>query len=263
MYVPFSVFYQAFVVKQWCLLCLGVQLVLMTGFLWSLNSYWWGHNKFSFSVNNAIYFTISFIMPATCWFLIKPSLLKYKDMEIATTSFKRLVFNPDTFKSLLQAQPAAADGWQNIGIGLGNLHAENTIIKVCNPYCRPCAKAHPLLEEIIVNRPNYSLKIIFTVSSDINDIKNNPTKHLLSIASRNNPSEIHTALNDWYLTEEKNYDQFSKKYPLEKDISAANENLIKMQEWCNASFISHTPTIFVNGHRIPDNYSIDDLQYVL
>ncbi len=36
-----------------------------------------------------------------------------------------------------------------------------------------------------------------------------------------------------------------------------------MRNWCDAEHITHTPTIFINGHELPKEYSIDDLTEVL
>jgi len=51
-----------------------------------------------------------------------------------------MLFNPEIFNGLMQLQPVVTDGWQDIGITIGNPEATNTIIKVCNPYCGPALK---------------------------------------------------------------------------------------------------------------------------
>ena len=38
---------------------------------------------------------------------------------------------------------------EGLGISIYNESAKYHIIKVCNPYCGPCAKAHPVLEDLV------------------------------------------------------------------------------------------------------------------
>ena len=36
-----------------------------------------------------------------------------------------------------------------------------------------------------------------------------------------------------------------------------------MKNWCDEAEITGTPTIFINGKRLPDNYRIDELKNIL
>jgi len=94
----------------------------------------------------------------------------------------RACYDPETFSTSQQA--IAPDGYQHIGITIGNLQAKNTIIKVCNPYCAPCARAHPVLDEIIRNNPHVKLKLIFAATNGKNDIRGIVARHLLAISKR-------------------------------------------------------------------------------
>ena len=86
------------------------------------------------------------------------------------------------FEALLAKQKkitASADG---LGIIVGNPNATNTIIKVCNPYCGPCAKAHPAIHDLIKENENIKVQILFTATAKENDKRSKPVKHLLAIA---------------------------------------------------------------------------------
>ena len=41
------------------------------------------------------------------------------------------------------------------------------------------------------------------------------------------------------------------------------KKLETMGTWCTGAEITATPTIFVNGHRLPENYDIEELRYIL
>ncbi|HEY5464653.1 MAG TPA: vitamin K epoxide reductase family protein [Hanamia sp.] len=263
-YILFSVYYQWKVVKQWCPLCLTVQAVLFLELVWSVINFW--HHPFlPIASLHIIILPIAYCLslPIILWYIIKPLLLKAKDEPVYKAAYKRLLYNPETFDNLLQQQASAPDGYQNMGIEIGNPDAVNTIIKVCNPYCGPCAKAHPVIEEIIHNNKNVKLKLIFTASNDTNDKRGIVAKHLLAINKRNEPLQTEQALDDWYLAPKKDYDAFASKYPLNGEIKQQENEIEKMKVWCKEAEITGTPTFFINGKRLPETYKIDELKYIL
>jgi protein-disulfide isomerase len=162
----------------------------------------------------------------------------------------------------LQQQEKAPDGWQQLGITIGNSSATNHIIKVCNPYCGPCAKAHEVLEELL-HQKNVKVTILFNATNNENDIKALPTRHLLAIAALGDNTKTRQALDHWYLSERKDYELFANRYPMNGELNEQIEKIKKMQEWCSRAAITHTPTIFLNGHRLPENYTLEEIKDIL
>ncbi|MEP6927226.1 MAG: vitamin K epoxide reductase family protein [Ginsengibacter sp.] len=264
-YILFSIYYQWKVVKQWCPLCLTVQAVLAMELIWSIVNFW----QHPFLLTTGGYWNILLItgycllISLTAWYILKPLILKAKNESVYNAAYKRLLYNPETFNHLLQQQQPAPDGYQNIGITIGNPDAANTIIKVCNPYCWPCAKVHPVLDEIIHNNKNVKLKLIFTASNDANDIRGIIAKHLLDINAMKNPLQTQQALDDWYLTDKKDYELFAAKYPLNSQLKKQEKQIDEMKDWCREANIRATPTLFVNGRKLPESYSVKELKYIL
>ena len=151
----------------------------------------------------------------------------------------------------------------NLGITLGNKDAKNTIIKVCNPYCAPCARAHEELKELLENNKDIKVQVIFNATNAPDDKRSAPVKHLLAIASKGNEVEIEKAMDDWYLSPDKNYEVFAGKYHMNGELKKQDEKIHEMAAWCTATDIAYTPSIFVNGHLLPESYKIDDLKYIL
>lgn len=189
--------------------------------------------------------------------------VKAKDEPVYKAAYKRLLYNPETFNNLLQQQPIAPDGYQNMGITIGNPDAVNTIIKVCNPYCGPCAKAHPVLDEIVHKNKDVKAKLIFTASNDDNDKRGIVAKHLLAINARQNAKKTEQALDDWYLADQKDYDVFAVKYPMNGELKQQEKHLDEMEKWCKEGEITATPTYFVNGYRLPSGYNINEIRNIL
>lgn len=123
-------------------------------------------------------------------------------------------------------------------------------------------KAHPVLDEIIHNNPNVKVKLIFTASNDEGDIRGNTARHLIAI-NKNDPAGTEKALNEWYLADKKDYQIFSAKYPLNGEIKEQEAEIEKMKNWCDKAEILFTPTIYVNGYRLPEKYSIEELRFIL
>ncbi len=280
-YIVFSIYYQYKVVKQWCPLCLAVQAILLLEFIWATTNFWL--NNPSSQISSPFPFPLgrigwAVLLPVVIWYLLRPVLLAAKNAPIYNAAYKRLLYNPEIFKSLLQQQTIAPDGWQNLGIDIGNPNAQNTIIKVCNPYCGPCAKAHPVLEEIVKHNTNVKVKVIFTATNAKTDRAGKPVKHLLAIAAQQNLQTTEKALDDWYMAPKKDYEVFAAKYPLNQNINN-NKNISTQQsspyppplgeiegavdlmsKWCADAEITGTPTIFINGRRLPETYRINELK---
>ena len=267
-FVIFSIYYQWRVVKAWCLLCLSVQLVLTVELVWvifnfSFVSYSFANKLLGILFNSKWNILLCSLLPIVIWFGIKPFLVRVRDADLYAAAYKRLQYNPEIFESILIQQPKAPDGWQNIGIDIGNKDAKNIIVKVCNPYCGPCAKVHPMLEAIIKQNDNVKLKIIFTAKNTENDPGSIVVKHLLMIAAQKDKQSMQKAMDDWYYAEKKDYETFSQRHCITSDLNEYGSDLDSMSKWCSDAEIAFTPTIFVNGYRLPENYTISELTSIL
>ena len=264
-YILYSLYYQWKIVKQWCPLCLTVQGVLGAELIWAITFYW--QNAFlpeSATLISAIVPLIFCLtLPIALWYALKPLFLKAKNEPMYKAAYKRLLYNPDTFNNLLQQQASAPDGYENLGITVGNPDATTTIIKVCNPYCGPCAKAHAAIHEILHNNKDVKLKLIFTASNDEEDERGSVARHLLAISKKGDVVQATKALDDWYLADKKDYAAFAERYPLNGEIKEQKMMVDDMNTWCNSAEIIGTPTFYINGKRLPQTYSIDELKFIL
>lgn len=259
-YVFFSLYYQWKVVKQWCPLCLGVQGVLLINSLLSVRFLMLNPESLDDIATYPILLmiTIGFISFATTYNLIVV-LKKARNAENYERKWKRLHYNPDIFGYLLSKSDKITHPVDDLGIVVGNPNARNEIVKVCNPYCGPCSKAHPVLAQIIKANSDIKVRIIFTASGEMDDIRTAPVSHLLAIQQKYGEMKVHQALDDWYLPEIKHYEAFAAKYPINGELKEQQDKIVAMRDWCNAMKIRATPTIYVNGNELPENYRIVDL----
>ena len=259
-YTVFSIYYQWRIAKQWCILCLAVQLLLVLGAAHALVFY----NLQTPIANPAsLYLLFIFLLTPLAWYTIKTSLQNLQKAKTKERQHQRLKFDTEIFDTLLKKQKKITHSADGLGIGLGNMEATYEIIKVCNPYCGPCSKAHPEIEKILDQNKNVKARIIFTARNDENDNSVFPAKHLLAIAGKQNEKQTKRALDDWYMADKKDYQIFAAKYPMNGELKQQGEKIEMMDKWCRATEIRYTPTFFVNGYKLPNEYSIRDLAYFL
>ncbi|MGJ1432281.1 vitamin K epoxide reductase family protein [Sphingobacterium spiritivorum] len=144
-YIFYSVYYQWQVVRQWCPLCLVVQALLLLSGMLSL----------FYILDNGLQvaepypaFTLLLIGFSVLLLFNKavPLLKDARESKAYERKWKRLRYNPDVFNMLLRKELQIELSVQDLGIVIGDPNAKHEVIKVCNPYCGPCSKAHPELE---------------------------------------------------------------------------------------------------------------------
>ncbi|MBB6270901.1 putative membrane protein/thiol-disulfide isomerase/thioredoxin [Pedobacter cryoconitis] len=262
-FVLFSVYYQWRIAKQWCVLCLSIQGVLVLQLVTAFLNDW--HVlitiKTLLPVANFIFLAciISFIIVN----LLLPALRSTKENKSNLAELQRLKHNPQIFEALLEKQKKITGNTDGLGILLGNSEAIYKLIKVCNPYCGPCAKAHLPIDELLQSHPDLQVQIIFTAENIDCDIRATTVKHLLAIAKNNSESTVKKALDEWYLAKTKDYKLFAIKFPMNGELKQQDANVEAMSQWCNDNNIMFTPTFFVNGYQLPEMYSISDLKYLI
>ncbi|NII83142.1 vitamin K epoxide reductase family protein [Pedobacter sp. SG908] len=266
-YVPYSILYQWKIVKAWCRLCLMIQSLLFAQFLIVLCS-----DHF----DTALLFSLSpfrwdglltFAAIGLLCILLADQFLKLAiSNKLHKSELKeslKIKLDPIVFDSALKRQKPVNASTESLGILLGNPTSSNKIIKVCNPYCEPCARMHPILDGLLEQVADLSIQILFTASTNEKDERNKPVKHLLAIYESNGETLVRHSLDDWYNVPMKDYDRFAEKYKIEGDLNRQVEKVEKMHDWCKSMEIAYTPTIFFNGYQLPDAYTIKDIEYLL
>jgi len=252
--VVLSTYYQSVVIKQWCRFCIIVQATL---FMEASIAFLGGFHLIGLEPTSIPLLVALLIMPIPVWNWLKPLFEKEKEANLYKRGLQKIKNNPDLFVGLLQKSRKIETSVEGLGISLRNDTARYDVIKVCNPYCGPCAKAHPVLDELY-QKGLINLQIIFTASAEENDRRYNPVSHLMAI-HKTNPNGILKALDDWYMADQKDYGVFAGKYPMNGEIQQQKARIKEMRGWCEVEKITRTPTVFINGYELPKEYSIKDL----
>ncbi|QIL40272.1 thioredoxin domain-containing protein [Pedobacter sp. HDW13] len=263
-YTIYSVTYQ-YKVKNWCILCCSVQVLLwlelLSNIIFESGQPNFNLSLFSLSFREYLILGISFLTPVFLWAFLKPYFLNTAKLRLVQQQLKKFKYNVDLFKQVLTNQRHYIIGDDVMPIILGNPEAETVITMVSNPFCEPCGKAHQVIDEWLATRDDIQLKVVFTTSNDNNDRGTRVARHVSALSLLLDKTIAEKALKDWYKHDTKKYEDWAKKYPVSfnGEISSIEE---KQRAWCAMAEITFTPTIFINGYKLPEPYRLEDVSYL-
>lgn len=253
-----SLYYQYFKLKNWCVFCLWIAVILTLEFtIFRIIPV-----SGKLEIQDLLVFAIFFAASILAWILLKPFLLGQNTLYAYKRKLANFKSDKEVFSHLLSGSKKVSSSPVGLGITLTNQASNYQVLKVCNPYCGPCARAHPILEHLH-DQGIIDLQILFIPDENPESIKTKTINHILSISQENDSFTTKKALDSWYSANQKDFVKFTEKYQVRTSVKENETNLSDMRAWCVQEEISRTPTIFINGHLLPESYSIDDLQLVL
>jgi protein-disulfide isomerase len=258
-YTFWSVWYQ-YRTKNWCVLCCAVQALLWLQFVvFATGS---GYTRPVLEKTTIMAMLFSFLIPIAVWAFVKPFMLKAEQLGPLKMQLKKFKYNGALFNQVLTNQPRFSVPNDIMPIVLGNVESETIITMVSNPFCGPCATTHKTLDQWLNTRDDIQVKIVFTTANHDDDPRTKVARHLSALSLLGDKRRVEQALNDWYDSAKKDYDTWAKKYPMK--VNDEMELVTQRQkEWCELTEVTFTPTILVNGYKLPDPYMLDDIKYLL
>lgn len=250
-YPLFSIYYQGIVLKKWCPMCLGVQLILITEFVLLLPQL----SRLTFAFDSVSRFVLTFLVITIIYTLY--ILFRREQMSGEMHYYKYLGFkkNPDILRMFLINQPYYEIPLAESNLVFGSRNASVKITAFLSLHCSHCARAFEKIrnmlnenEDILVNLLliTFDNKMLTTLYNN-----NRQGKELESIK----------LLEQWF-----NADPYSRTkiteglcIPEESDSSnRISEETGRLFKECN---VLGTPTFFINGYKLPAQYEIDDIKY--
>ncbi|MFK5878307.1 MAG: vitamin K epoxide reductase family protein [Flavobacteriaceae bacterium] len=258
----YSIYYQAIVVKKWCLLCLGI-----VGTLWvqaaivlvNTNS----TAAFSFSTKTVLITSFSFLLIATLSTYLMPKFKSLKELNKTKIDYFKFKRNFNLFNTLLEKSKTYNTSISTVQeIVFGNTKAALNITVITNPFCGHCKGVHTLIEDIL---KKHSKEVQICVRFNVNT--NNAESDVVKITSK--LLEIYQT--DTQTCLEAMHEVYGKIAPenwikkwgdcKEKELNL--DVLNKENEWCKNNNINFTPEILINGKPYPQEYDRNDLIYFI
>jgi len=258
-YTFYSIGYQ-FKTKNWCFLCCTVQVLLWVEFL--ISAFTTGFLFPVFTVDLVLALAFSFGFFIFGWAFLKPYFLKANQSDTLVKQLNIFKYNFDIFDQALKSQPRFAVGKELMPIILGDPEAKTIITMVSSPFCGPCAKAHQVMDDLLRYNEDIQVKIVFSTANHPNDPNTEIAKHLSSLSRLQDKTIVEHALNKWYKAANKDYKVWASNFPVVID-GAADVVTQNQKEWCEMADITVTPTILINGYKLPSIYHLEDIRYLL
>jgi uncharacterized membrane protein len=250
-YPMFSVYYQGFVLKKWCPLCLGVQMVLVAEFILLLPQF----SDMHFSFNGISIFILTFLTTGIIYSLTIMYLREMMSNEVHKYKYLSLKKNPLVLTALLFNQKYYDIPVTDTSLIFGSKDSPLKITAFLSLNCSHCARAFNKIKDFLKSEVKIGINVVLVTSDK--EILN--TLYYLNKNKKEN--EAVDLLDRWYSTDLYSRQSFSENYciPDITDIynGVRNDN-IKLFKECN---VIGTPTLFINGYMLPNQYDIDDFKY--
>jgi uncharacterized membrane protein len=262
-----SIYTQAVKLKEWCALCLCIVAVLVGQII--IATYFQFNYELSTLTPNSqflipfIAFAITTLILTIIYLPIKQLIKINSKNKQELASFKKWKTDANLFMAQWEKEDTCDNTiWEN-DLLIGNAEPPIRITIACNPYCSPCASAHKKLDELI---EKHSKKISLQVRLLCNlengaDDRTIAVKAILQQAQvLKTNAELQAMLTDWF--EWMNYEKWNTKWKTSDDIDVTNI-LVKHKDWNNETGITHTPTFFINGRKLPGRYDIKEIENMI
>jgi uncharacterized membrane protein len=251
-YTLWSIYYQAFVVKEWCPLCVSIQALLWIEFfinppIFSLNI-----NLFPFQG-----LFISFLITPILWSFLKKPLQKSLQTDSLYVEFQKLKHDPEYINTLLSKEVFLPPFFKGMNIiEFGNPLASNNLILVLNPTCASCRVSYLTAKRLLEMNMDIKVQIVLATSLAIEDEAGRIARIILSQVSDN---DIKNTIDEWFKDSTKNINKWLKRIETKAENNDGRQQIEMHVRWLELTGISEAPVKFLNNHEIPKVYLADDL----
>lgn len=245
----YSIYYQWAVRKKWCPLCLGIVVVLLAEFVLL-------YRNITTDFQPGDLFIVAMCFLAVTVLLLTYSAFLRADTEAfkSNASFLKLKRDPSVFENALGRMER-----KDVPIGVhsfivGEPGAPSTITAFLSLTCNPCKRAFIKLDELLSSTNDYKLDVVLsTKDAQVFD-------QFYYIYQTRGPAVFLEALRNWYASNGEVNLKASYGVPADyvNPDSARQEHIAVFMQ----SGIEFTPTIFIQGYKIPSSYDIEDLAYL-
>jgi uncharacterized membrane protein len=255
-----SIYTQAVKLKEWCALCLCIVAVLLGQIVTAFMQF----DVVNFAVYEPyLFFAIATALLTIAYLPIKQLIKTNNKNKQELASFKKWKTDASLFMAQWEKEPSCNNIiWEN-DLLIGNADAPIRITVACNPYCAPCAKAHKELDKLIERYPSkISVQVrLLCNPTNAEDKRTIAVKAIMQqavVLKTNN--ELQAMLADWF--EWMDYEKWSGKWKDNNNIDVTSA-LLKHEVWNSETGVTHTPTFFVNGKKLPSRYNIIDIEKMI
>ncbi len=256
-YTFWSIWYQKNQAKQWCPLCLTV---ITTLWLLFINNFLFGLIQFpAWHFSDILKVMSLYLIPFLLSTLLISNFSKQNKITNLHHEINSLKANEDIFLALLKQQPKFEINRSTSKILFGDPNSSVLVSILTNPHCGPCSQLHKRIEKLLQETNNkLCIQYLFCSFSS----KLDSSCHALIACYLNN--SIHKAkeiFHEWYESGRNHRESFFTKFGFQTASEEVQHEFESHSHWKKTSGLHLTPTILVNGFKLPELYKIEDLKY--
>lgn len=261
--IAYSLWQQAYKIKEWCRLCLVVSGVL------AIQAIFFGYlfydgllNPLAVSLPEAVITLLLFGLAGSLLLLLKQVLQEKNQAVQNEIAAARIKNSPDVFKSLLFKQRQVDVAPFKNDFMIGSPDAPIQLTMAVNLYCGHCKTELEQAKDLLNTYPDQvNLSLRFLKSGDDGKTSRVLLKSWLQQSGEqsNGVPNGQTLIDKWYGVMDA--DKFKESHAVNGVVSdtETEEYLQTHYSWVKSSGITKTPTTFVNGFELPAAYRLKDL----
>lgn len=257
-YVIWSLWFQHFRAHTWCPLCLLVQCVFVfQAIIYSIVYYNCLGGEEILTIHGFLIVSFSYLATILILHNLLAIISKARQTEYWRSGLCNFKLRREVFDSILQQQNHYEVD-STSGIRFGNPDASYRLTILTNPYCNPCAAMHARISDIKLS--DCCIEMFFASFGQ----KYDRICRLLIAAYLQLGVECAWQLYaQWYDGGKLKGEVFFEELCLDDTMDAVTEEYQRHIEWCKQTGFSVTPTILVNGYRMPQIYNVDEFKTLL
>lgn len=261
-YTFFSIYYQAVIVRRWCILCLLVQVVLWgEGGVIALA---WHTGQLTLSTTDWLYAAPVLITPALVWFSLKPLVVTTKAYQQLKISQQKFLEHPLFFETLLGQSQSVIHPSPEQNILLSEEPSALTVTIILSPTCYPCKLTFQealKLERKLMGEVTVAVRFSATTASDA--VATAVAEHV--IALRQAGLDGVAALAEWYAQDDPDLTIWKARFALPSIVEKHNATplLLQHQKWCQQHQFNYSPIVFIGDRLLPPQFTPADIELYL
>lgn len=251
-----SPLYQKFFVKKWCALCLLTVLILIIQFLFLLFRGVYGNvinetlNIYAIVILGLLF--CSYALITTSFFYLSKGYRHYLKDQFLIKNYMEIKYNSGVAELLLNSEQKLSSD-SNTVLVFGNPQSDKIITVVSNPFCISCIANHSELNKI--NLMDYRIEYVLTSFSEDLLYANH---QIIAFYHKFGSDKTWDLLTKWY--EDRNK-QPSFFYDFNLNSEDGKDEVIRQLSWITKENIISTPSVFLNGKKLPIQYNVSDIPY--
>lgn len=259
LYGLWSVYYQWRIAKSWCVLCVIVQVIIWIMGLIAIFSCM--AVPYAFGLGDSLLSCMVFAITILAVHHSASARIADRERVRAVQRYRSLKANGDVAKVLIEKGEYYKTTLDDSSVIFGNPAAKILVTILSNPHCNPCARMHKRVEKFLkMNEGDFCVQYIF---SSFNEELEDCSRYLISCYLDNPKEEALRKFTLWYAKEKFDYKKIIKANETNIHTQAVEDEMEKHKRWRNKTSLVATPTILINGYKLPDEYELEDLAMIV